>query len=139
MIFTVALLAVLPATAQAIRGPLPPVFVSPPVSQSSQYWMHGTLTHYVPASGLTNGSITIRVNSATPTAAFALYKTLTFRITATTTVVIDQDGWINDGETGWVKLASLTRLTSIQALQAVPAGSVIDDRPIELPAPLDAP
>jgi hypothetical protein len=127
MIFSVALFAALPASALAFRGPLPPVY-SPAPAGPPVYLLHGTLSNYVPAAGLTEGSITIRVAQANAPAAFALYRTLTFRVTSATLFAFGRNGSVNDGEIGSVRLTSAAKLTTTLALQAVPAAVVIVDR-----------
>jgi hypothetical protein len=134
-ILSIAVFATLTATAQARKPvPLPPVY-APPATQPSLYLLHGTLWRYVPRAGLVDGSITTWVTTTSANAAFARFTTLTFRITATTAVQMDEDGVITDGESGWVQIRNLVRADSLQSLQALPASAVIDDRQPEHPQP----
>ena len=69
---TALLFAVAPATARAVGGPMPPVY--PPAD--GLYLVRGSLSNYVPATTLANGSITIRVTSTGGSAGFAVGSTL---------------------------------------------------------------
>jgi hypothetical protein len=129
--------ATLPTSALAARKPrpLPPVYTAPPAIPLV-YALHGTLTHYVPATRLANGSITIQVDAATVNAGFALYGTFTFTVAPWTVVATDRDGQLTDGERGWVRVMSPTTLTTLDRLQAVPASMVMEDGFVPQPLPL---
>src|SRR3954462_1370880 len=121
--FAAAALAV-PATGSALPPtPLPPV-MPPQIAQL--YMLHGALTNYVPAANGNPGSVTIRVFAASGNAGFAIGSTITIRTTASTFV----GGTLNQPRTiGWIRIASALNVHSTLALQALPAASIMADRP----------
>jgi hypothetical protein len=119
-------LGVFPASSLAYPGPPPPRPSMPPMSQGTMYMLSGTLSHYVPATATQDGSVTIRVTFSNGPAMFARFSTLTFRVTPAT-LVSPVYGGIQDGRTGTVRVASTSPLTTLQALQALPAAAVSVD------------
>ena len=124
------LLAVLPATAQAAEGPMPPVYPPP---ADGLYLVRGQLSNYVPATAPANGSITIHITSAGGPADFAVGSTLTFPVTPATRIVSDRNGQIRNGATGQVRILSTIRIDTLAALQTHAATSVQVDRERNVP------
>jgi hypothetical protein len=122
VVFASGAIAALPSVALGSVSSKPRL----PVTET-QYVMRGVLTHYVPAAGAVDGSITIRVTGVNAAAGFTLRRTLTFRVTASTAVVFGAGGRIADGDIGYVKVASPPGLlATFQALQSLPASAVVD-------------
>lgn len=124
MILIAALFVSITATAHG-AGPLPPT----PAPVTQLYSLHGSLSRYEPAR-LTDGSITIRVDAASPNASSSIGQTLTFRVTAATTVVIP--GGLGKAATGWIRILGSSLLTPAALAAKVPS-MVLVDRVATLP------
>ena len=103
---------------------------SPPTT--SLYVMGGSLSNYVPATMLANGSVTIRVMWTGGSAGFAIGSTLTFPVTTATWIVSDWNGKIRNGSIGQVRILTGSRISTLATLQAHTATSVAVNRAPEM-------
>jgi hypothetical protein len=97
------------------------------------YVLRGTITAYTAASGTTNGSVSLLVNSANHHGATLKSQTLTFPISSSTKVVLHDGAAVAVNDKGVVKvrgpknLAPTDNLATV--LQALTAFQVIDQGP----------
>src|SRR5438132_673716 len=122
-VLTIVLALAVPAAGVAAA----PIHRVPPPDMI--YVLRGTLSHFVAPQAGANGSVMIFVTGANSAAAAAVGRTLTLRLTSSTTIVYDADGRITDGETGVASIMGSDKRLVPEALQGVPVRQLVDGRP----------
>jgi hypothetical protein len=120
---TVAVLVV-PASALAAKPTHPAHPTTPAPAPTVSYILHGTLSTYSPASGATNGSVTITVTASNYAAKQLVHTTLTFALSSKSKITL-KGSTIANGDRGVVKVRGAKKLLAATA-QAIVAQQVID-------------
>ncbi len=117
---TIVLALAVPAAGVAAA---PTRYMPPP---AMIYVLRGTLSGFVAPQAGADGSVTISVAGANGAAAAAVGRTLTLRLTSSTTIVYDTDGTITDGETGVVRIMGSDKRLTPEGFQNVPVRQLVD-------------